>query len=108
MSESKATSSAPLPVYTTEVVGLATADLAISAILLPISGWIAWKHGRVGMVCWPILGFYFATRLVADILLWMDRDGPMTSSAASLMTTAGSISCISLAIIGVVYEASVT
>jgi len=85
--------------------GLAMADLAIYTLLLPVAVCIAWTHGRTGLACWPILLAYFGQRFVADIYQIVHRHDPPRPNGILGMTSAGSLACLSLAIIGLVYEA---
>lgn len=102
MSHSSATISIPPP--SSEVIGLAYAETVIAGILFFISAYIAWRHGKVGMVCWPIFVSAPPAVMVADIYLIVNKDQPLLPTAVSTMTTAAVIACITLAIIGVVYE----
>jgi hypothetical protein len=95
---------ASLPPVAVEVVNLAYADLVIHSILLPAGAWITWKHGKAGIVCWPIFLSYFALRLVADIYQIIHRKEPLIPNQVLILTTSGSIACLSLTIIGIIYE----
>lgn len=94
-----------LPPVSTNVINLAIADLIIYALLLPPTIWITWKHGKAGMVAWPIFVSYFGLRFIADIYQIVNQDKPLIPSAIVLFTTAGSIACLTLTLIGVIYEA---
>lgn len=94
-----------LPMATGADLGLAIADLVIYALLLPAAMWVTWKHGMSGMVCWPIFVSYFGLRFAADIHQIQNRNGPLIPDLIVSMTNAGSIACLSLTIIGMVYEA---
>lgn len=96
-----------LPPVSKERVDLAIADLAISAALLPLSVWIAWKHGKLGTVCWPIFISYFITRFIDDIYLIIERNKPLIPGALNITMQAAGICCLLLGIIGVLYEAYV-
>ncbi|KAH8885003.1 hypothetical protein GQ53DRAFT_879293 [Thozetella sp. PMI_491] len=89
------------------LINLAIADLVIYAILLPPTLWITWKHGKAGMVCWPIFLSYFGLRFVSDIYQIMHRNEPQQYNTVIIMTNAGSLACLSLTIIGLVYEANI-
>ncbi|KAJ3533937.1 hypothetical protein NM208_g7763 [Fusarium decemcellulare] len=88
-------------------INLAIADLVIYAILLFPTLWITWKHGKSGMVCWPIFLSYFILRFVSDGYQVANRHEPEIPNAVVIMTNAGSIACLSLTLIGVVYEVNV-
>ncbi len=96
-----------LPPVSDNVVDLAYAELVIYALLLPPAVWIAWSHGRKGLVCWPILVSYFGLRFVADIYQIINRSRPLIPSEVVIMTNAGSIACLTLTLIGAIYEAYV-
>ncbi|KAF7556253.1 hypothetical protein G7Z17_g1534 [Cylindrodendrum hubeiense] len=83
---------------------LAIADLAIHAtILFPVL-WIAFKHGKLGMLCWPIFISYFPLRFVSDIYQIIHRNEPELPNTVAIMTNAGSLACLTLTIIGIIYE----
>jgi hypothetical protein len=86
-------------------INLAIAETVIYGLALVPMGYITWKHGRMGMVCWPIVLSFFVMRLVADIYQIVNREQPEQPNQVSIMTTSGSIACLSLGLIGVVYEA---
>ncbi|KAF3762926.1 hypothetical protein M406DRAFT_72895 [Cryphonectria parasitica EP155] len=86
------------------VINLAWADLIFAFIFLFINGWIAWKHGKAGMVCWQILLPAFIARIIADIYQIINKDQPMIPTAVSTMTASAVLACISLALIGIIYE----
>ncbi|KAH6695742.1 hypothetical protein F5X68DRAFT_147629 [Plectosphaerella plurivora] len=88
-------------------VNLAIADLVIYAILFFPVTWITWKHGKTGMVCWPIFISYFALRFVSDAWQVAKRNEPELPNTVAIMTNAGSIACLSLTLIGMVYEVNI-
>lgn len=94
-----------LPPMAKDVIDLAIADLTISAVLLPVSIWITWKHGRLGTVCWPIMISYFLSRFVDDIYRLVEQKGPLMPGAVTVTMQAAGIACLLLGIIGVFYEA---
>ena len=96
---------AALPPVSTDVVRLAIADLIIYAVLFPPTIWIAWKHGKVGMVTWPLFITFLILRFLADIYQIVKRDDPLIPDAIVLLTIAGSIICLTKTIIGMIYEA---
>jgi hypothetical protein len=87
------------------LINLAIADLSIYIALLPPTLWITWKHGKTGMVCWPIFVSYFGLRFAADIYQVIKRHEPQQYNEVIIMTNAGSLACLSLVLIGLVYEA---
>lgn len=94
-----------LPPVEQRVLDLHIADLAISAVLLPVSVWITWKHGKLGQVCWPIVVSFFLTRFVDDIYLIIQKDEPYLPGALNITMMAAGICCLLLGILGAVYEA---
>ena len=96
-----------LPPVASDVVNLACADLAIYILLLPPTLWITWNHGKLGMVTWPVLLSFLAIRYVADIYQIIQRHDPLIPNVVYIMTKAGSIACLTLALIGIIYEAYV-
>lgn len=101
MSESAAAS---LPPPSSDIVNLAIADLVIYAVLFFPTCWITWKHGKNGMVCWPIFVSYFGLRFASDAYLIAHRADPLLPNTVAIMTNAGSLACLSLTIIGMLYE----
>ncbi|KAH8669058.1 hypothetical protein BX600DRAFT_266674 [Xylariales sp. PMI_506] len=95
------------PPPSASIINLAIADLAIYAVLLLPTIYITWKHGKAGMVCWPIFLSYFPLRFASDIYQIVHRNDPELPNEVVIMTNAGSIACISLALIGVVYEVNI-
>ncbi|KAF7534909.1 hypothetical protein G7054_g5833 [Neopestalotiopsis clavispora] len=88
-------------------INLAIAETVIYGLALVPMGYITWKHGKMGMVCWPIVLSFFVMRLVADIYQIVNREQPEQPNQVLIMTTSGSIACLSLGLIGVVYEANI-
>lgn len=86
------------------IINLTIADLVIYAVLLFPVIRITWKHGKSGMVCWPIFLSFFALRFVSDAYLIANRHKPQIPNPVVIMTNAGSIACMSLTIVGVIYE----
>jgi hypothetical protein len=89
---------------------LAVAELVIFIALLLLTTFIAFKHGKIGMVSWHILASLCVLRIVAASLSIANRDKPLQSTADSkgfVITTTGSIACLVLTLIGVLFEAYV-
>lgn len=89
----------------TNTINLAIAEAVIYGLTLFPMIYITWKHGKKGMVCWPIVVSFFVMRLVADIYQIVNQDQPEQPNQVLIMTTSGSIACLSLGLIGVIYEA---
>ena len=83
---------------------LAIADLVLYILLLFPVIRITWRHGKAGMVCWPIFISFFPLRFVSDAYQIAKRNEPSIPNAVAIMTNAGSIACLSLTIIGLIYE----
>lgn len=103
-SAAAAAAAAAIPPPSQNVINLAWAELFISAIFFLLSAYIAWRHGKAGMVCWPIFSSAFIARLVADIYQIVTKDQPMIPNAVTTMTNAAVLACLSLTLIGIVYE----
>lgn len=87
-----------------DVINLAGADIAISTVFLVFISWIAWKHGKPGMVAWPIFVSCFVARLVAAIYHITRRDKPEIPNTVTIFTGSCVVACVTLTIIGVIYE----
>lgn len=102
MSEAAGISIAP---PSADIINLVIADLAIYAVLFFPTVYITWKHGKAGMVCWPIFLSYFGIRFTSDAYQIVHRSDPLLPNTVAIMTNAGSLACLSLTIIGILYEA---
>ncbi|KAM5349517.1 hypothetical protein ACJ41O_006022 [Fusarium nematophilum] len=91
----------------TESVNLSYASLGIFGALLIPAVYITYKHGKPGMICWPIFVSYFGLRFASDGYHISRRNDPEESTTVTMMTNAGSLACLSLTLIGMVYEALV-
>ncbi|ETS87449.1 hypothetical protein PFICI_01277 [Pestalotiopsis fici W106-1] len=97
-----------LPPPSLNIVNLAIADLAIYAVLFFPTCYLTWMHGKNGMVCWPIFVSYFGLRFASDAYLIVHRADPLLPNTVAIMTNAGSLACLSLTIIGLLYEVNIT
>lgn len=84
---------------------LSIANIVIYAPLFFLALWITWKHGKPGIVCWPIFASYFVIQFVSDAFLIMHKNDETMSKELLLYTDAGSIACLTLTLLGVAYEA---
>jgi hypothetical protein len=87
---------------------LAVAQLVIFTILFLLTIYISWKHGKMGMVAWPLLNSMCILQMVAAILHIMNQEKPLqeyTGSAGFAITTSGSIATLILAAVGVIHQA---
>lgn len=105
MSESTDTSTIAPP--TQDVINLDIVDVAFAIPFFIVCGYIAWRHGKAGMVCWHILIAAFVARAIAAIYQITTKDQPMVPSVVSTMSDSAVLACISLALIGIIYEAYV-
>lgn len=100
-------SAADSPPPSSNVINLTCVEIVLSAIFLPLVGFITWKHGKAGMTCWQIYIMAFITKLIASIYLIVNKGKPYLPTAVSTMTDSAVIATISLGIIGTIYEAYV-
>ncbi|KAK7408445.1 hypothetical protein QQX98_009372 [Neonectria punicea] len=89
----------------TESINLSYASLGIFGALFIPALYITYKHGKPGMICWPIFVSYFPLRFASDAYHIVRRNNPEENNTITMMTNAGSIVCLSLTLIGMVYEA---
>lgn len=87
-----------------DVLGLAYTEISIAGIVLVLAGIIAWKHGKAGLVCWPIFVWSPIAVMVLDIYMVVNKEKPLLPNAVSTMTVAAVLACMTLTIIGIVYE----
>lgn len=87
------------------IIDLAIAELSIYIVLFVPALWITWKHGFAGMTCWGIFVCIFGMRFASDIYQIVHRHDPGVTSAALIVTEAGTLACLSMTVIGLVYEA---
>lgn len=88
----------------TSIINLAIAELCIYAVLFIPTLWITWKHGKQGMTCWTLLVSYFPLRFASDITQIINRNEPQVANVTLIVTEAGTIACLTLTLIGLVYE----
>lgn len=86
-------------------LNLSYAALGIFGALLLPSVYITWKHGKAGIICWPIFVSFFVLRFVSDAYLIIRKNDPEEPTTVTMMTNAGGIVCLSLTLIGMIYEA---
>ncbi|KAH8655512.1 hypothetical protein BX600DRAFT_515330 [Xylariales sp. PMI_506] len=96
-----------LPPPSADLIKLAVAEIVLYAILLPPALYITWKHGKKGMTCWPILLSFYGMRFVSDIWQIVNRAEPNIPGALLIITNAGSIACLTLTLIGILYEINI-
>lgn len=87
------------------IIDLAIAELSIYIVLFVPTLWITWKHGKAGMTCWGIFVCIFPMRFASDIYQVLHRHDPAIPNAALIVTQAGTLACLSMTVIGLVYEA---
>lgn len=88
------------------VLGLAYTETAIASLVLFTAAAIVWGHGRAGMMCWPIFLLAPIAVLVADVYLIFNQDKPLMEIPDAVWVTTEAIvmACVSLTLVGVVYE----
>lgn len=94
-------SAAPNP---TSSINLAIASVTVHSILVPVVAWITWKHGKKGLVCWPLLLSYLGMRIAGDVYIIIRRHEPAVGNTFTSTVDAGLVTCLTLALMGVVYE----
>lgn len=67
--------------------------------------YIAYKHGKTGKMCWPILVTFFLFRIIPDAYYLAGRDKPDVPTTVAMMTSSACTATLSLTIIGLIYEA---
>ncbi|KAF3761190.1 hypothetical protein M406DRAFT_343277 [Cryphonectria parasitica EP155] len=90
----------------TDIINLAIAELSLYIVLFSPAVWITWKHGKAGMTCWPMLVSFMAMRFASDISQIINKHEPQVTNQTLIITEAGTLACLSLTIIGLVYEAN--
>ncbi|KAG6058148.1 hypothetical protein E4U17_000388 [Claviceps sp. LM77 group G4] len=88
-------------------INLAIASLIVYAALFPLACFIAWKHGRIGFLCWPIFTISFVLRFITTGWRILHRDDARLSIAAARIAGGWIVSCYILSILGIIYEAGV-
>lgn len=89
-------------------IDFAVVEVVMYAIMLPVTLYIAWKHGKRGQVCWPILALFLMTRFIADGFIIADSSDVVLNAIASSFTTSISIMCLTSTLLGMSAEAYVT
>jgi hypothetical protein len=92
------------PPPSASIIQLAIAEIVIYAVLLPPTLYITWKHGMKGMTCWSILVSFFGRRFASDIYQIAHCSEPNISGALMIVTNAGSNACLTLTLVGILYE----
>ncbi|CAI6090822.1 unnamed protein product [Clonostachys chloroleuca] len=88
-----------------ECIGLSCAALVIFSILLFPTLYIAYKHGKAGNMCWPILVTFLVFRIVSDAYYLSKRNEPDLPTTLAMVTSSACSATMTLAIIGLIYEA---
>ncbi|KAH8198657.1 hypothetical protein TruAng_007198 [Truncatella angustata] len=96
-----------LPPASASLINLAIVEIVIYVLLLPPLLYITWKHGKNGMTCWSLLVSFYGMRFASDIWQIMDRNKPNVPGALLIITNAGSIACLTLGLIGILYEINI-
>lgn len=99
-----ADAAASLPPPSLSIIQIAAAEIVIYTILLPPTWYITWKHGKKGMACWTVLISFYGMRFASDIWQIINRNEPNIPGVLLVVTNAGSVACLTLTIIGILYE----
>jgi tryptophan-rich sensory protein len=94
-----------IPPPQTSVINLAIIELIIYSLSLPLALYITWKHGKKGMTAWPLFVSFLGMRIVSDAYQITNRAQPNIPNVVIIITNAGSVTCLQLTLIGMVYEA---
>jgi hypothetical protein len=84
---------------------LAIVELIIYSILLLPSIYVAFKHGKTGMVAWATLVSLCAMRIGSSSIIIYERNKVQKQGAGLSITTSGTIDILVLLPIGLIYEA---
>ncbi|KAJ3532715.1 hypothetical protein NM208_g8315 [Fusarium decemcellulare] len=86
-------------------IDLSITALVIFGILFFPTVYITFKHGKPGMLCWPILMSFFLMRFAYDIEHILRRNEPDIPTAVTMITYPGIVVCLAYTIIGMIFEA---
>ncbi|KAF4459903.1 hypothetical protein FALBO_13337 [Fusarium albosuccineum] len=86
-------------------IDLSITALVIFGILFFPTVYITYKHGKPGMMCWPILVSFFLMRFAYDIEHILRRNEPDIPTAVTMITYPGIVVCLAYTIIGMIFEA---
>ncbi|KAG5973497.1 hypothetical protein E4U55_000498 [Claviceps digitariae] len=88
-------------------VDLTIANLVLHASLFPLACYIAWKHGRRGILCWPTFVLIFVLVFISAGWKISHRDNEKQYVAASIYTDGGILGSFILSVIGLIHEIGV-
>ncbi|KAH7014911.1 hypothetical protein EDB80DRAFT_748067 [Ilyonectria destructans] len=91
-------------IASSETIRLYYASLVIFGALFAPTLLIAYKHGKPGMLCWPIFVGSFGLRLMADAYHITRRHDAEEYDAITIITSTGIIATLSLTLLGMIYE----
>ncbi|PSR78252.1 hypothetical protein BD289DRAFT_128116 [Coniella lustricola] len=95
-----------IPPPSSGFIALTSVELVCYVILLAPALWVTWKHKAAGMTWTTILISYFGLSYTAELFLLIHRNDPLVPGVLLIVTNAGFIACLTLAIIGLVYHAN--
>ncbi|KAG6007979.1 hypothetical protein E4U21_005213 [Claviceps maximensis] len=88
-------------------VDLAIANLVLHAPLFPLACYIAWKHGKRGMNCWPPFVTSFILIFLSTGWKISYRDDDSRYDVVSKYTGGAIVNMLTFSLIGLVYEIGV-
>jgi hypothetical protein len=68
---------------------LAIVEIAIYAIIAPITIFLAFKHGRIALIAFPYLGIFEALRIAAAAIQISNRNDATPSETAAIVNSVG-------------------
>lgn len=92
---------------TTACIGLSATALIVFTILLFPALYVAYKHRKVGQAWFPPFIMFFIFRITSDIYYLSRRNEPDIPTTYAMIAAAASTGTLSVAIIGIIYEAYV-
>ena len=85
-------------------IRLAYADIGVHGALIPVILYLAWKHGKKGFLCWPLLASYPLMPIIASAYKLANQDKPVTPNAVSVFTWSGIVTILMLGLAGLIFE----
>ena len=83
---------------------LSSVELALYALLVPLALYIAYRHGRHGLLGYFYLNISIAVRIAAAICQLIDNNNTITPSIATAVLSSIGISPLLLAVSGILHE----
>lgn len=83
---------------------LSSVELALYALLVPLALYVAYRHGRHGLLGYFYLNISIAVRIAAAICQLIDNNNTITPSIATAVLSSIGISPLLLAVSGILHE----